>query len=186
MEKETKQKKPNFIVRFWRYMSTHGLGFRALKTVFTVAVCLGLGLLIRYPSKPFYACITAIIVMQNTPQETLRTAVERIVGTVIGGLLGLAIVPFVEMSGYNLYALYGLLLVGMLLSFVICNLVRFKKASAMSAIVLLALLLTKDQGAELYIYVLLRSAETLAGAVIAALINIFILVPKKPATEQNV
>lgn len=175
-----KIKESNRFKKAWGYLSTHGLGMRSLKTVIAMSLCLLLALLVDYKEKPFYACISAIIVMQNTTAETAKTGIARVMGTLIGGVIGMLMVPLIKLSGNSEALLYIMLPFGVLISIVFCNVVNFKKASSISAIVLLSLLLA-DANSNLYQYLTARIIETLIGAVIATIVNFAI----KPRRDNN-
>lgn len=171
------EKKQSRLGKVRKYLGTHGMGMRSIKTIIAMSLCLLLALVVRYEEKPFYACITAIIVMQNTTAETIRTGLDRVVGTLIGGALGMLMVPLFKLSGYSELLLYIMMPLGVLISITVCNMIAFKKASSISGIMLLALLLA-DTGSNLYAYLGMRSIETLIGAIIATGIN-YAIKPKK-------
>ena len=60
------------------------IGLRNIKTAISVCICL-----ILFSKDPFFAAIASIMCMQDTVEHSLKIATNRVVGTLLGGLLGL-------------------------------------------------------------------------------------------------
>ena len=73
------------------------IGFRAVKTTVAVAICILLAALFGRQDK-FYASIAAIICMRKTSTETSSAGIQRIVGTVVGGAVGLVVLLITRFS----------------------------------------------------------------------------------------
>jgi uncharacterized membrane protein YccC len=58
-----------------------------IKTTLAACLCLVLGRWFRL-SQSYWACISAIVVMQSTVQDTWTTSRDRIVGTAVGAVVG--------------------------------------------------------------------------------------------------
>lgn len=63
------------------------IGMRNIKTSLSVFLCLLLFELINRGNSIF-ACIAAVICMQNTVVDSMEKGIARVIGTVIGGFLG--------------------------------------------------------------------------------------------------
>ena len=72
-------------------------GMRTIKTALVVIICLIISRLFNL-EYPFYAAIAGVISTQNTVHDSFRVAKNRVVGTVIGSLLGIL---FVYIFSYN-------------------------------------------------------------------------------------
>lgn len=161
-----------------------GLGMRNVKTAVAVALCMLIyeavyrvigtrGIVTQY-SIPLYAGTAAIICMQNTLQQTLSDGISRIVGTLYGGTLGL-LVLFI--NGYiHLSLKIAVIGLAISLSICLCNLTGQQNACAISCVVLLAMVVNKEDSPQ-YIHALYRLIETIAGIIIAGLVNRFFFVP---------
>lgn len=58
-----------------------------IKTTVAACLCLVLGRVFRL-SQGYWACVSAIVVLQSTVQDTWTTSRDRIVGTAIGAVIG--------------------------------------------------------------------------------------------------
>lgn len=68
------------------------VGMRVIKTVIAVFVCGLLGVLRGVV--PAYAMCAAVICMQNSAEKTVTSGVNRLLGTTVGGVFGIAVVFF--------------------------------------------------------------------------------------------
>jgi uncharacterized membrane protein YgaE (UPF0421/DUF939 family) len=130
---------------------------------------------------PFYACIAAVVCMQGSVDATWRQGLSRLLGTLIGGLLGLLGVTIAADWTAPLAEplLCGL---GVLLAIYLCTLFRQPKACAIAAIVTCAVMLTHS-GQERYFYTVARMAETAAGILVAMVVNR--VLPSRKESEQQ-
>lgn len=162
-----------------------GLGMRNIKTAVAVVSCLlfyeavymiadFLRVTIQHPL-PLQACTAAIICMQNTVEQTLSNGLARIIGTFYGGALGI-LVLFIST---NIPSALEILIIAVAISLCIClcNLTGQQNACAISCVVLLTMLINKEEGSQ-YISALLRLIETIVGIIAAGLINRYFFIPK--------
>lgn len=63
------------------------IGMRNIKTTISVFICLLVFELINR-NNPIFACIAAVICVQNTIVDSKEIGFSRIIGTIIGGLAG--------------------------------------------------------------------------------------------------
>lgn len=161
-----------------------GLGMRSLKTAISVAACLVFFELFSkfvFPNFddgkeiPFYACTAAIICMQNTVENSISSGIFRLIGTFVGGALGLLsllILPYMPRA-----AQFVIITVGILVCIVICNMLKKQKSCAIACVVFLAVISVIGNRSP-FSYALYRIFETAAGVVIVIIVNKFLVVPK--------
>lgn len=160
------------------------VGMRNLKTAVAVMICYVIFIPIRGmgPANisdnvldligPFYACIAAIICMQSSVEHSLQQGISRIISTVVGGLVGLAVLSLGMVAGSDLLTL---IMLGASVVFIIwlCNLIGRPAACSTGCIVCCAVILSHS-GAERYFYTLARIGETVVGILVAVAANHFL------------
>lgn len=161
-------------------------GMRLVKTALAVALCLIIELAIGRQN-PFYACIAAVVCMLPSYRETFYTGLNRIIGTVIGGLFGYALIELGQyVPFYTEWA--RLLLIPAIMMAVIYILNVFGKPAAVSIGCIVFLSITANP-ARTYenalIFVIDRILDTCIGIVVAMLVNRFIVPHKKGEEPQN-
>ena len=65
------------------------IGLRTIKSGIAVFLCLAL-----LPSEPFFACLTAIICLQDTVYNSIHMGINRGAGTILGACFGLIFLFF--------------------------------------------------------------------------------------------
>lgn len=148
------------------------IGLRTIKSVIAVFLA---ALFMKYVlhQTAFFACIGAVVAVERTVSSSIRAAVIRNVGTITGGLVGIAIASFTEST--------LLLSLGLIPLICINNAIDKKESIVPGAIVYFAVayLNTMDQA---WVYGLTRIFGTLAGTLIGLGVN-FVLFP--PRAEQD-
>ncbi len=152
------------------------VGMRTVKTAVAVAACFFLFFPLRFLEggadgllSPFYACIAAVICMQSSIEQSVRQGVSRVIGTLLGGVVGLLLLPLDDWLGQP--AATGLLLgLGVVGTIWLCNLLRRPAACSIGCVVLCVVVLNHS-GADRYWYTILRIGETLVGVVVAVAVN---------------
>lgn len=99
---------------------------------------------------PFYACIASIVCMQSSVGATWKQGGSRLLGTLIGGLLGLLCVSVTTYWGHPV-VLVLVCGVGTLACIYLCNVLNRPSACAISAIVCCSIMLSHS-GQERYFY----------------------------------
>lgn len=157
------------------------VGMRTVKTAVAVVICflLFLPFWVRVPPGghdplkdvgPFYACIAAVICMQGTVGQSIKQGIFRLVGTAIGGLVGLALLLLGDLIQVPLVT--GLLLgVGVLLTLWCCNLIKRPEACSIGCVVVCVVILNHPEEAERYLYTIFRILETMVGILVAVAVN---------------
>lgn len=118
---------------------------------------------------PFYACIAAIICMQGSVEASVKQGLSRLLGTLVGGLVGLAGVSLTLVSpNYVVTTLiFGLCVMA---AIYICTILHQPKACSIAAVVCCAVILSHS-GEDRYFYTVARMAETAVGIVVAVAVN---------------
>jgi len=151
------------------------IGMRVIKTISAVTICLLIAWLIGSRDSLPIAAIAAIVTMQATQSDTLRTGIFRVLGTIIGGGFGILAVYTGSMLPFQIAAqLIIIIPVMLLLNLYVCNLLRMQESCSISCVVtiIVASQLTMDATYyELLDFTILRVRDTLIGVIVATLIN---------------
>ncbi len=152
------------------------VGARIQKTALSVFICMIISHVLGGDS-PFYACIAAVICLQNSHENTVKMGINRMIGTMIGGIAGvLSTFLFIKFNNYYLDAIIVSLLC--IVVIYVCTLLKKPGSVTIACIVLLAnTVLIK--GEPSYIYTINRILETFLGIIVATLVNRFVLPYKK-------
>ncbi|MDR3225465.1 MAG: aromatic acid exporter family protein [Clostridiales Family XIII bacterium] len=164
--------------RLWSY----SIGMRTAKTALSVFLCLLLYYLLERKgvadgSDAFLACTAAVISMQDTIANSINRGLNRLEGTFIGALLGMAalyLMPLIQID----FARFAALAVGIILLIVICNILGRNDAIVMGCVVFLVITLQQTLGSPL-ISSIYRLLDTAVGIGISVAINHFVHNPDK-------
>ena len=152
--------------------------FRNIKTALSVFFCILLFELIDRPN-PLFACSAAIICMRETVDDSFKTGVDRVVGTLIGGIIGLVFLLIKNhLNMLSTQCIIGG--IGVFVAIYLCNVFNKNNAAVISSIVVLAIIIGVTEKPP-YLYALDRTVDTLAGIIIALLVNKYIY----PWKEEN-
>ena len=149
-------------------------GGRIVKTALAVLICLVLAYIIGY-DYPIYAVIASVLMMKESSDETKRAGLNRMKGTILGGLVSyITLILF----GDSLDTIWG----PFIMSFSVVIVLSVTKwmhqdsyVGSMSSVVLLITLMghaSTSRGA--FVYVVIRTVETLVGILIAFFVNEYI------------
>lgn len=150
-------------------MKIEKIGMRTVKTVFAVALTIGIAHILNLRS-PFFAGIAAIMAMQTSVSESLNKGKQRMYGTILGAIIALI---------FSIIAPENILFIGLgiLIIIYVCNMLGWKKSAQISMIVFLSIMLNYEEGNRVA-YALNRILDTLIGLIIGTLINYFIVPPR--------
>jgi len=152
------------------------IGMRVVKTAVAVMVCLLIALLAGRRAAIPITAVSAIVTIRSTHGETLSGGFFRILGTVIGGLLGLlAYIIRLYLPYYDegLFVLIIPLL--LMLNLYLCNVLKMQDSCSVSCVVtvLVATPITLDATVnDAFIYTLLRLWDTFVGVIVGTIMNI--------------
>ena len=153
-----------------------GIGLLNLKTALGVLVCILLYDLLHRPYV-FFACISVIICLAPTMETSYQMSKDRMIGTVLGGLLG---IPFLYLkdSVINVVDFFPLeaviICLGVMLVIYLLNLVGNKGAVANACIVFLSVLITLEDGLQQMtplMYSVNRIIDSAVGIIVALVVN---------------
>lgn len=150
------------------------IGMRIVKTVIAVFVC-GVLAWARGESG-FYSMIAAVVCVQNTAGKTIESSINRMIGTLIGGVAGVVVVYAMDALGILYlelvrYALSALLLIPII---ELCLWIKKPGCAAMACIVFLCVTVNHSVGDTPAIYSIQRLFETLVGVVLACGVDILL------------
>ena len=151
------------------------VGMRIVKTAVAVFLCFCVNMLRGNEDLVFYSQLAAIWCMQDNVKESRNNAAQRVVGTLVGALFGLAtILLFPNLAVETLqrsllHALVISLMVGVILYATV--LIRKSQAAYFSNAVFLSIVVNYVMGDNPYLYVWNRFLDTVIGIVIALLVN---------------
>ncbi len=157
----------------------HWIGMRIVKTVVAVFLC---GLLAFFrEASGFYSMIAAVVCIQNSAGKTIESSVNRMTGTLIGGVVGVLVVYGLDTLGVLYvellrYAVLALMLIPIIK---LCLAIKKPGCAAMACIVFLCVTVNHSVGDTPAIYSIDRLFETLVGVALAC--GIDILLPYQPA-----
>ena len=143
------------------------IGLRTIKSGIAVFLCL-----LLLPNEPFFACLTAVICLQDTVYNSIHMGINRGGGTIIGASFGLVF--------HNTYIskplIYIIISLGIILMIYICNLLKRPGAINITCIAFLGVTTAHAYSDPLF-YATNRMVETLLGIVISILVNKLITPP---------
>lgn len=151
------------------------IGLRIIKTVIAVALA-AFSMRYIFNIVPFFACIGAVVAVEKTIPSSLEASVVRNVGTIVGGIVGIAISSFTDSI--------VLISLGVIPLILINNKLGKKESIVPGAIVYFAVsyLNTMDTA---WIYGLKRIFGTLVGSLIGLAVNYFIFKPKEDKLKEK-
>lgn len=168
------------------YQSPSGpfhVGMRIYKTGLAALICLlfsrGLG------GYPFFAVVAAFICMKPTFEDSLKVGLNRVLGTIIGGFVGMGILAGVTALGIGQGDLIYDFLVALGVMFLIklIALINRAPAAVITCVTFCSILLMPVGQASIVQYSLMRILDTLLGVFVALLINE--LLPKYRLSAQE-
>lgn len=152
------------------------IGMRNIKTSVSVFLCILLFDVANRGSS-FYACVAAVICMQQTLENTFNKGMSRVVGTVIGGVMGSILLyadEFFTFEGAYIFVLS----VAIVILIQACVLLKQNDAAAICCVVFLSIALNHRGSGDYIYYTVSRVVDTSVGILIAVFVNRFLNVDK--------
>lgn len=147
------------------------LGQRGIKTAIAVCVCALISMFLRHEDI-FCACIASVICMEQTLAQTKHTAIHRVIGTMIGGMVGYVFLELCYITPYYEWARVLALPVCILLVVYLCNIINRKASVSIGCVVVIVILSrSADNVGSTFTYVVQRVCDTLIGITVAMIIN---------------
>lgn len=152
----------------------HWIGMRIIKTVVAVFLC-GLLAYLRDASG-FYSMIAAVVCIQNSAGKTIESSINRMIGTLIGGVVGVLVVYSLDTLGVLYieplrYAVLSLMLIPIIK---LCLAIKKPGCAAMACIVFLCVTVNHSVDDTPVIYSIERLFETLIGVALACGVDILL------------
>jgi uncharacterized membrane protein YgaE (UPF0421/DUF939 family) len=163
------------------------IGLRTYKTAMAVFFCLFLSFILS-TNGALFASIAAVICMKETHKDTLKAGIDRMVGTIIGGVLGYIYLTLAGLASFSVEWLSKIVIpVFIIICIYLCNLLKMKDASSICSIVFLVVALAHFDGTQIEVlsYVGVRVLATLIGIAIAMLINKYIAPFHREDHQEN-
>lgn len=162
-----------------------GVGMRIIKTVIAVFVC-GMLAWARQASG-FYSMIAAVVCVQNTAGKTIESSVNRMTGTLLGGVAGVLMVYVMDLLGilYIEPARYAVLSLTLIPIIELCLAIQKPGSAAMACIVFLCVTVNHSIGDSPAIYSIERLFETLVGVALACGIDILLPYQAPPPAQAE-
>lgn len=163
------------------------IGLRKVKSLISLCVAFVvwqlMRLIIPYDLNvhPLFAYIYAIIEIRETPEKTKQFSLYRIKVTLIGLVIGLALLPVSVYLGnmipnemLSALADIGLILIGTLVSISTAELWNCKNFCGLAAAIFI-ICMVRDRNADtnIYLYAILRVVQTFVGIFAAWLVNTY-------------
>lgn len=158
------------------------IGMRNFKTTFSIFICLLLFKTINRDNS-FFACIAAVICMQDTVVNSMEKGIARVIGTIIGGLAG-ALVLYFGNSYFNDNILIFVIPLGIMALIHICVTINMKQSTVICCVVYLSVMITKNHDNGYLLYTINRIIDTSIGILIAVLVNKYIKLPESFSPEN--
>jgi len=184
--KKAKRTEEGIEEQVWVIEHASPIGFRTIKTGISIFLCLVVYMLIEQfgftdTSNAFLACVTAIICMKDSVDESLHTGLFRLVGTFIGAVSGMVYIYIARaldepMSDMILLSLFIIVVISL------CNLFRSPDAIVICCVVFLFVAMNQtDPEIGPVVHSIQRFTDTVIGLAVSFLVNRFLFNPaKKP------
>jgi uncharacterized membrane protein YgaE (UPF0421/DUF939 family) len=156
---------------------------RTVKTALAVLVCMlvyvgtsYLGVANNFDA--FLAVTAAIICMQDSVKNSIRTGISRLEGVVVGALLGLGVLS-IDLAFHHVVLHLVLVVIGTIVLIAVCNLLDINKSIVMGCVVFFIIALQATGAMSPLESSVRRFLDTAIGMAIAITINHLIHNPDK-------
>lgn len=154
------------------------IGLRNIKTALAVCICMLIFQLINREN-PFFACIAAVFCMKDTVASSVSMGKNRIIGTIIGGILGIIVIYISDLVPF-LYKITPIVTgLGIVIVIYICTLIKRNGSVIISCIVFIGIMINYSSQVDSYLYAINRSFDTFIGIIVAILINKYFNPPEE-------
>lgn len=171
------------------------IGLRNIKTALGVFLCILLYDLLQRPYV-FFACISVVICLTNTIESSYQTGKDRMISTVIGGMLGLPFLYFKNLllTTVKFFAVEAVIIsIGVILVIYLFNVLGNKGAIINACIVFLSVVINlsdSQQSISPLMYSVDRVIDSAVGIIIALVVNKYFfpvteIDPDAGETEKN-
>lgn len=149
-------------------------GLRIIKTFIAVTFAMIISALRPGEGLPFYSAIAAIICLKSDVEVSRDIGINRILGTILGGLCGLLYLLIVPAN--YLPKILELILISLISSVIIWVMAMAGKPKAISIMAIVFLSITMNHGNEgnlPFLFAFNRTFDTMVGVIMAIVVNRF-------------
>lgn len=187
--KKAKRAETEIEEHVWEIEDESPIGFRTIKTALSIFICLLLYQFLQpyglvESSDAFLACVTAIICMRDSVDESIQIGAYRLVGTFVGAVFGLL---YLYISGYfhNPYISILLISLCIIVLITICTSIQCPQAVVICCVVFLFISM-EQVDINPAVHSAKRFADTAIGLIVSFLINRFFFNPEnKPESLEG-
>lgn len=182
--KKAKRTEEEIEEQVWVIEHESPIGFRTIKTGLSIFLCLLVYMFIEQfgftdTSNAFLACVTAIICMKDSVDESLRAGIFRLIGTFIGAVSGMLYI-YIARTIESPMADMALLAVFVILVITLCNALKSPDAIVICCVVFLFVSMGQaDMDMGPAIHSAKRFFDTVVGLVVSFLVNRFLFNPER-------
>ncbi|HBA03590.1 MULTISPECIES: aromatic acid exporter family protein [unclassified Clostridium] len=153
----------NSIYKFKKY-----IGMRNIKTALAAVISVIVAELFHLQS-PFFVVTGALISMETTVKKGINAGIARVLGTIMGGIIGIITVLI---DPGNIFLLF----LGMVLLITLLNILKWQDSISMACVVFCVIMITMTSE-NIVLYAFQRTVDTIVGIVISIIINYIISPP---------
>lgn len=149
------------------------VGMRMVKSALAVFLCFVVHLFRHNEGIVFYSCIAAVLCVQQDVQNTKKVAFNRIVGTFIGGVMGMFVLQMEQSISLLRYELLQYILISLMIIVIIYITLLLHKptASYISCVVFMSVCVSHARDVSPYYFAINRMVDTLIGILMAYIVN---------------
>ena len=157
------------------------VGLRMIKSAVAVFLCFVVFELRGQSGTPFYSAIAAILCMQTDVAGSIKVALTRTLGTVVGGLVGMGVLlmerhVFPAITNYPRYLLLSFCVIVLIY---LCVLMKQPASAYISCVVFLSIATSHAADVNVYTFPLMRTIDTLIGIAVSITVNAAFLPHRK-------
>lgn len=152
-----------------------GIGMRIIKSALAVFICYIINLIRADQGMVFYSQLAALWCIQIYRSNTIKNAMQRTIGTIIGALYGLIYLlinmSFIQKEGISTFAsetIISIMIIAVLYTTVV---LKQKQASYFSCVVFLSIVVNHVTDVNPYMFVWNRFLDTMIGIAVGILVN---------------
>ena len=149
------------------------IGMRIIKSAAAVFLCFMIDLLRGGAGVPFYSAIAAVLCMQPYVSNSIKVALNRVVGTLTGGCAGMALLLFERAFLPRDWPVVQYLLVSLMVIVLIyiTVLLRETSASYITCVVFMSVAVSHGMDVNPYLFAFNRILDTLIGIGVSLAVN---------------
>lgn len=152
------------------------IGMRTLKSSAAVFICLIINYYVIKSNYPFYSAIAAVLCMQQDIQNSFKTGLNRMTGTIIGGIFGVIVLSSYKyfLSFDNIIIYYLIVSICIIPIIHITVLLNKKSSSYITCVVFLSIVITHGEDMSVFLFAFHRVIDTFIGIAVSICVNTFI------------